>query len=76
VSPLLYVIGDYISDGIIENLAYSVIITENLFLTYALAKGTLTERLQNQTWKSLLLYLVLLAIAAIVEAALINAAQA
>jgi uncharacterized membrane protein SpoIIM required for sporulation len=71
VSPLLYVINVYVPVGIIESLAYSVIIAESLFLTFALAKGTLKERLKNQTWKSLILYVVLLAIAATVEAELI-----
>jgi len=73
MSPLIYVIGVYVPVGTIESLAYSVIIAENLFLTYALAKGTLTERLKHQTWKSIILYVVLLAIAATVEAALIKA---
>jgi hypothetical protein len=73
ISPLLYVAGDYVPVGIIESSAYSVIIAENIFLTIALAKGTLTERLKKQTWKSLILYVALLAIAATVEAALIKA---
>jgi hypothetical protein len=72
VPPLLYVIGVYIPVGTIENMAYSVILAESLFLTYALAKGTFFERLKNQTWKSLILYLVLLAIAATVESTLIT----
>ncbi len=71
LSSSLYVIGVYLPVGTIESLAYSVIIAESLFLTYALVKGTFIERLKNQTWKSLLLYVVLLAIAATVEAALI-----
>ena len=69
--PLVYVIGVYLPVGIIESLAYSVIIAENLFLTFALAKGTVIERLKNQTWKSLIIYVALLAIAAVVEAELI-----
>ena len=72
MSPFLYVVGVYVPVGTIENLAYSVIIAESLFLTNALANGTVKERLKNQTWKSLLLYLVLLAIAATVEAVLIK----
>jgi len=71
VSPLLYVIGVYVPVGIIESMAYSVIITESLFLTLALGKGTIKERLKHQTWKSLILYVALLAIAAVVEAELI-----
>jgi uncharacterized membrane protein SpoIIM required for sporulation len=71
MSPLRYVIGVYVPVGTIESLAYSVIIAEGLFLTFALAKGTIMERLKNQTWKSLILYVALLAIAAIVEAELI-----
>ena len=71
VSPLSYLIGVYVPVGIIESLAYSVIITESLFLTFALAKGTIKERLKDQTWKSLILYAALLAIAAVVEAELI-----
>ena len=70
-SPLQYVIGVYVPVGTIESLAYSVIIAESLFLTFALAKGTFIERLKNQTWKSLILYVALLAVAAIVEAELI-----
>jgi hypothetical protein len=73
VSPLSYVIGVYVPVGIIESLAYSVIIAESLFLTFALAKGTSMKRLKNQTWKSLIVYIALLAIAATVEAALIRA---
>jgi hypothetical protein len=72
ISPFYYIIGIYVPVGIIENMAYSVILAESLFLTYALAKGTLTERLKHDTWKSLILYLALLAIAAIVEAVLIT----
>jgi small-conductance mechanosensitive channel len=72
MSPLQYVIGVYIPVGTIESLAYSVIITEGLFLTYELAKGNFMERLRKQTWKSFLLYLALLAIAATIEAALIK----
>jgi uncharacterized membrane protein SpoIIM required for sporulation len=71
VPPLLYIIGIYVPVGIIESMAYSVIVTESLFLTFALGKGTIKERLKNQTWKSLVLYVALLAIAAIVEAELI-----
>jgi uncharacterized membrane protein SpoIIM required for sporulation len=71
VSPLRYIIGVYVPVGIIESSAYSVIIAESLFLTFALAKRTFTERLKNQTWKSLILYVALLVIAAIVEAELI-----
>jgi uncharacterized membrane protein SpoIIM required for sporulation len=71
MSPLSYVIGVYVPVGTIESLAYSVIIAEGLFLTFALAKGTFIERLKNQTWKSLILYVALLAVAAIVEAELI-----
>jgi len=70
-SPLTYVIGVYLPVGIIESLAYSVILSENLFLTFALAKGTVIERLKNQSWKSLILYVALLAVAAVVEAELI-----
>jgi small-conductance mechanosensitive channel len=72
VPPLTYVIGVYVPVGTIESMAYSVIITESLFLTFALAKGTIKERLKNQTWKSLILYIALLAIAAVVEAELIG----
>lgn len=72
VSPLAYVIGVYIPVGILETSAYSVLIAESIFLTYALKQGTFVERLKNQTWKSFLLYLALLAIAATVEAAMIN----
>jgi len=72
ISPLPYVIGVYIPVGTIENLGYSVIIAEGLFLTYALAKGTVVDRLRHETWKSLILYLSLLAIAAVVESTLIT----
>jgi hypothetical protein len=66
------VIGVYIPVGTIESLAYSVIIAEGLLLTWALKKGTFIERLKKQTWKSLILYVALLAIAAVIEAALIK----
>jgi len=72
IPPTVYVIGVYVPVGTIESMAYSVIIAESLFLTYALSKGTILERFRNQTWKSLILYVALLAIAAIVEAGLIN----
>ncbi len=72
ISPLRYVIGVYVPVGTIESLAYSVIITEGLFLTYALKEENFVERLRTQTWKSLILYVVLLAIAATIEAALIK----
>lgn len=72
VSPSLYVIGVYVPVGTIESLAYSVITAEGLFLTYALTKGSFLDRLKKQTWKSLIFYVALLAIAAVVEAALIN----
>ena len=72
ITPFVYIIGVYVPVGTIETLAYSVIIAEGLFLTYSLKKGTFMERLKNQTWKSLLLYVALLAIAATVEAVLIT----
>ena len=72
ISPLNYVVGIYIPVGTIENMAYSVILAEGVFLTYALAKGTLVERLKHDTWKSMILYLALLAVAATVEAYLIT----
>ena len=72
VSPFLYVIGVYIPVGTIESMAYSVVAAEGLFLTYALFKGNILERLRKQTWKSLILYFALLAAAAIVEATLIR----
>lgn len=72
ISPLNYVIGIYIPVGTLENMAYSVILAEGIFLTYALSKGNLIERLKHQTWKSLILYLALLAVAATVEAVLIT----
>jgi len=72
VSPFLYVIGVYIPVGTIENSAYSVIIAESIFLTVALAKGNLKDRLKNQTWKSLILYVAVLAVSATIEAALIR----
>lgn len=72
ISPLNYVIGVYIPVGTIESMAYSVIITEGLFLTWALKEGNFVERLKTQTWKSFLLYLALLAIAATIEAAIIK----
>jgi uncharacterized membrane protein SpoIIM required for sporulation len=72
MSPFAYVVGVYIPVGTIESLAYSVIITESILLTYALKKGTFTERLKKQTWKSMILYVALLVVAAIIEAALIK----
>ena len=73
ISPIVYVINIYIPVGTIENLAYAVVLAEGIFLLYALAKGNIVERLRTQTWKSLVLYLVLLTVAAIVEWALITA---
>ncbi len=72
ISPYAYVIGVYVPVGTIESLAYAVIIVEGLFLTYSFKKGSFVDRLKNQTWKYLVLYFVLLAIAAVVEAGLIN----
>lgn len=72
MSPFVYVIGVYIPIGTIENLAYSVILTESVFLTAALGKGKVEERLRYQTWKSLLLYIGILAFSAALEAALIR----
>ena len=72
IPPSVYVLGVYIPVGTVESLAYSVIIAETLFLTYALIKGTIVARLKSETWKSLILYVVLLAVAATVEALLIK----
>lgn len=72
MSPFAYVIGVYTPIGTIENLAYSVILAESVFLTAALAKGNVQERLRNQTWKSLILYVAILAFSATLEAAMIR----
>lgn len=72
MSPFQYVVGIYRPVGTFENLAYSVLIAESLLLTYALAKGTAVERLKTQTWKSILLYVAILAFSATIEAALIR----
>jgi len=55
-----------------EILAYTVIMSENLLLTYKiLTKTGATERLKTQTLKSIIIYVVLLILGAVTEAFMI-----
>lgn len=71
-TPLAYLWGITVPVGLIEMSAYTVLAAESLYLTYLWFKGkNVKERLLRDSWKSVILYIALLLIAAYVEAALI-----
>jgi hypothetical protein len=56
--------------GLIEMSAYTILAAESLYITYLWFKGKdVTERLRHDTWKSIILYVIVLLAAAYLEAA-------
>jgi uncharacterized membrane protein SpoIIM required for sporulation len=75
VDPFVYLLATAIPVGILEVAAYAVLGGEGLYLlVLGVGRNGAIQRLKKHSWKSFLLYLVLLFTAAIVEAALIGAA--
>ena len=71
-SPLAYLMGISVPVGLIEMSAYAILAAESLYLTYLWFKGKdLKQRILHDTWKSVILYVIVLLVAAYVEAALI-----
>ena len=71
-TPLAYLIGITIPIGLIETTAYTVLGAEATYLAYLyFTKKNAKTRLLHQSWKTLILYLIILASAATLEAALI-----
>jgi len=71
IPPLQYV-SNIVILAFPEILAYTVIMSENLLLTYkTLTRTGAKERLTAQTWKSIILYVLLLIIGAVTEAVMI-----
>lgn len=71
--PLAYLIGISIPVAILETLAYAVLAAEILYVTVlGLAEKDVKGRLLHGTWKSFILYLALLFVAAYMEAFLIG----
>lgn len=69
-SPLAYLEGISVPVGLIEMSAYTILAAESLYLTYLWFKGKdVTERLRHDTWKSIILYVIVLLVAAYLEAA-------
>ncbi len=69
-SPLSYLAGISVPVGLIENSAYAILAAESLYLTYISFTGkNLKQRLLHDSWKSIVLYVALLLVAAYVEAA-------
>jgi uncharacterized membrane protein SpoIIM required for sporulation len=71
-SPLAYLESISVPVGLIEISAYAILATESLYLTYLWFTGKdVKKRLLHNTWKSVILYVALLLVAAYLEAALI-----
>jgi uncharacterized membrane protein SpoIIM required for sporulation len=71
-SPLAYLWGISVPVGFLEMSAYTILAAESTYLTYLWFKGKdVKERLLHDSWKSVILYVAVLLVAAIVEAALI-----
>jgi len=72
-SPLAYLVGISVPVGLIEISAYTILAAESLYLTYLMFTGkNVKERLLHDSWKSVILYVAVLLIAAYIEAALIT----
>ena len=71
-SPLAYLESVSVPVGLIEMSAYSILAAESLYLTYLWFTGkNVKERLLHDTWKSVIVYVAVLLVAAYLEAALI-----
>ena len=71
-SPLAYLEGISVPVGLIEISAYTILAAESLYLTYLWFTGkNVKERLLHDSWKSVILYVLVLLVAAYLEAALI-----
>ncbi len=71
-SPLAYLGSISVPVGLIEMSAYSILAAESLYLTYLWFRGrSVKERLLHDSWKSVILYVAVLLVAAYLEAALI-----
>jgi uncharacterized membrane protein SpoIIM required for sporulation len=72
-SPLTYIAGTLILGGLIEMIAYAFLATESLYITFlALTRSGVVDRVKNHSWKSILIYLALLVVGAVVEVVLIE----
>lgn len=72
-SPLAYLESISVPVGLIEISAYTILAGESLYLTYLSFTGKdVKQRLLHDSWKSIILYVALLLVAAYWEAALIN----
>ncbi len=69
MNPLLYIAEISFPVGIIEFVAYAILAAEISYLTIlAIDRSGAKQRLITQTWKSVLLWLALLGLAAVLEA--------
>ena len=72
-SPIVYLIGISVPVGILETSGYAVLAAEVLYVTILLfTRKDAKDRLLHHTWKSFILYLALLLVAAYLEAFLIS----
>lgn len=72
VSPSAYVLN-IATLGVLELVAYAVLIAENIYIVIlAVTRMGAKERIKTQSWKSVILYVVLLFVAAIVEMMIIG----
>lgn len=74
ISPLVYVLATAIPIGFMEVVAYSLLGTEGtyLFTLFINRSGGVRERLKKHSWKSILLYIGILVVTAIIENVLIH----
>jgi len=71
-SPLTYLESISVPVGLIEISAYTILAAESVYLTYLWFTGKdVKKRLLHNTWKSFILYVTVLLVAAYLEAALI-----
>jgi uncharacterized membrane protein SpoIIM required for sporulation len=72
-TPEAYVIATAIPIGLMEVCAYAILGAESMYVAaLALNKNEARDRIVKQSWKSFILFIVILLVAAIVEAILIG----
>lgn len=68
-TPLTYLLAITFPVGLLEILAYSLLIAESITLLYCIAqRAELKNRLLTNTWKTLIFYAILLFVGSVVEA--------
>jgi lysylphosphatidylglycerol synthetase-like protein (DUF2156 family) len=73
ISPIAYVLATAIPIGFMEVFAYSLLGAEGTYLfALGINRNGFRDRLKSHSWKSVIVYIVILVLAAIIENALIQ----